>query len=67
MAAPGCFGSRLTGAGFGGCTVSFVANEAVNDFTHYVSQAYREHTGRQAIVYVTHAADGVGLVSLIGS
>ncbi len=62
MAVPGCFGSRLTGAGFGGCTVSLVANGAVDDFVRYLSLAYRERTGREATVYVTQAADGVGLV-----
>lgn len=63
MAAPGCFGARLTGAGFGGCIVSLVADDAVADFARYVSQAYRERMGRQALVYVTNADDGVGLVN----
>ncbi|MCD6290482.1 MAG: galactokinase [Anaerolineae bacterium] len=63
LAAPGCFGSRLTGAGFGGCTVSLVANEAVKDFVRSLAQTYRERTGRDATVYVTRAADGVGLVA----
>jgi galactokinase len=62
MAVPGCFGSRLTGAGFGGCTVSLVADGAVDDFVRHLSLAYRERTGRAATVYVTQAADGVGLV-----
>lgn len=59
---PGCYGARLTGAGFGGCTVSLVAEEAVDDFVRYLTQAYRERTGREAAVYVTPAADGVRLL-----
>ncbi|GAB4567557.1 MAG: galactokinase [Anaerolineae bacterium] len=59
---PGCYGARLTGAGFGGCTVSLVAEEAVDDFVRHLTQAYRERTGREAAVYVTPAADGVRLL-----
>lgn len=58
----GCFGSRLTGAGFGGCTVSLVANEAVERFRHEVAAAYLASTGRSATIYVTQAADGVSRV-----
>jgi galactokinase len=58
----GCYGSRLTGAGFGGCTVSLVANEAVERFRHEVAAAYLANTGRSATIYVTQAADGVSRV-----
>lgn len=58
----GCYGSRLTGAGFGGCTVSLVANDAVERFRHEVAAAYLASTGRSATIYVTHAADGVSRV-----
>jgi galactokinase len=58
----GCYGSRLTGAGFGGCTVSLVANEAVERFRHEVAAAYLASTGRSATIYVTQAADGVSRV-----
>ena len=58
----GCYGSRLTGAGFGGCTVSLVANEAVDRFRHEVAAAYLASTGRSATIYVTQAADGVSRV-----
>ena len=61
LTAPGCIGSRLTGAGFGGCTVSLVAAGATEPFVSHLSRGYQERTGREATVYVTQAADGVGL------
>jgi galactokinase len=56
---PGCFGSRLTGAGFGGCTVSLVADSMVPRFEQQVSEAYLARTGRQALLYVCRPVDGV--------
>ncbi len=58
----GCHGSRLTGAGFGGCTVSLVANDAVEHFRHEVAAAYLASTGKSATIYVTNAADGVSRI-----
>jgi len=58
----GCYGSRLTGAGFGGCTVSLVAADAVAEFERHVVQRYRQQTGRQTTVIVCAAEDGVGVV-----
>ena len=57
---PGCYGSRLTGAGFGGCTVSLVDRAAVGRFQHDVAAAYRAATGRATTIYVCRASDGVG-------
>jgi galactokinase len=54
----GVFGSRMTGAGFGGCTVSLVADSAVEDFEKYVGPRYREATGLQPTFYVCRASDG---------
>lgn len=56
----GCYGSRLTGAGFGGCTVSLVERRNVETFSHDLLQAYRDATGRTATIYVCRASDGVG-------
>lgn len=58
--APGCYGSRLTGAGFGGCTVSLVDTEAIEMFERSVAQAYRETTGIEPTIYVCRVSDGVG-------
>jgi galactokinase len=57
---PGCYGSRLTGAGFGGCTVSLVESSAVEPFRREVAAAYRAATGRDTTIYICRASDGVG-------
>jgi galactokinase len=57
---PGCYGSRLTGAGFGGCTVSLVDRDAVERFKAEVAAAYKQATGRETTIYVCRASDGVG-------
>jgi galactokinase len=57
-AVEGVFGSRMTGAGFGGCTVSLVADEAVPAFLHDVPERYHAATGLNATLYVTTAAQG---------
>jgi len=58
----GCYGSRLTGAGFGGCIVSLVAADAVAEFERHVTQRYRAQTGREATVIVCVAEDGAGII-----
>jgi galactokinase len=56
----GCLGSRLTGAGFGGCTVSLTRAERIEAFREQVGQAYRRETGVEAEFYVTRPAAGAG-------
>ena len=60
QAIPGCYGSRMTGGGFGGCTVSLVDTGAVEAFSATVAQNYRIATGYTATIYVCSASDGVG-------
>lgn len=56
--APGCYGARMTGAGFGGCTVNLVAADAIGDFTDALSKAYRKQTGLNTNVVVSRPAAG---------
>lgn len=56
---PECLGSRMTGAGFGGCTVSLVRRSGLGDFTAHVGEAYRKKTGREASFYVADIEDGI--------
>jgi galactokinase len=62
QALDGCYGARLTGAGFGGCTVNLVASEATAAFTRDLAAAYQRATGREAEIYVCEAADGAGII-----
>ena len=59
---PGCLGARLTGAGFGGCTVSLVENGAVQAFVPNVIREYRARTGVPPPVYVCHPSAGASVV-----
>ena len=55
---PGVIGSRITGGGFGGCTVSIVKNDAVDAFIDTVEKGYQEKCGRTAEFYVVEIGDG---------
>lgn len=55
----GTLGSRMTGAGFGGCTVSLVHEDDVSEFIQNVGTAYRERTGLEAEFYICRAGEGV--------
>ncbi|MGC8862256.1 MAG: galactokinase, partial [Armatimonadota bacterium] len=60
--APGSIGSRLTGAGFGGCTISLVHDELVDQFVEAVKLGYERRMGVVPQVYVCTAEDGAGPV-----
>ncbi len=60
LALPGCLGSRLTGGGYGGCTVSLVHAEASEAFAATLQQQYRESTGVTADIFQCEIADGAG-------
>jgi galactokinase len=59
---PGCYGARLTGAGFGGCTVNLVAHEATQAFARDLTKGYKRKTGLQPEIYICRAANGAGLL-----
>lgn len=54
----GVYGARLTGGGFGGCTINLVATENVEQFKRAVAQGYEEATGLIPEIYVCRAAEG---------
>ncbi len=54
----GVIGSRMTGAGFGGCTVSIVKDEAIDTFIEQVGKAYKEKIGYAADFYVVEIGEG---------
>ena len=58
----GVIGSRMTGAGFGGCTVSIVKDEAIDSFIEKVGTAYKEKIGYAADFYVVEIGDGPRVV-----
>lgn len=57
---PGVIGSRITGGGFGGCTVSIVENDAIDTFIQTVGDGYKERTGHKAEFYVVEIGNGAG-------
>ncbi len=54
----GVIGSRITGGGFGGCTVSIVKDEAIEAFKEQVSKAYQEQVGKTPEFYVVEIGNG---------
>lgn len=54
----GVLGSRMTGAGFGGCTISLVKKEVVEEFMRVVKEEYEKKTGIKPLVYECRVVDG---------
>jgi len=63
MSVPGVFGARLTGGGFGGCTVNFVEPAAVDQFQETVGNAYRERFTIDAVFYSVKPSEGASRIS----
>jgi galactokinase len=55
----GVYGSRMTGGGFGGCTISLVRSEVVGEFQSAVARGYQRATGCKPDIYIVRASDGV--------
>lgn len=60
---PGCLGARLTGAGFGGCTVNLVKTDQVAAFASRLADLYQRESGLTPQVTITHASQGAHLCS----
>jgi galactokinase len=58
--APGCYGARMMGGGFGGCTLNLVATSKVKEFLAHMKQGYHDQLDLKLDTYVTTLADGVG-------
>ncbi len=58
----GCYGARMTGAGFGGCAIALVEKRTAESFVKDIHQRYEAETGLTPVLYVCHATDGVNLV-----
>ena len=55
---PGCHGARLTGAGFGGCTVNLVEKSALENFAAELASRYKVQTSLKPEIYICHASSG---------
>jgi galactokinase len=55
---PGVLGARMTGAGFGGCTVNLVRQDAAEDFAEAVRRGYQDTLGLKAEIYICRASQG---------
>jgi len=59
---PGCYGARMTGAGFGGCTVNLVATDQAESFSDRLLAEYKSRTGLDGDVIVSSPAQGAGAI-----
>lgn len=61
-----CFGARMTGAGFGGCTINLVRRDAADDFCSFLLERYHSETGITGEAFLSSPAEGAGPVALTG-
>ena len=57
---PGVLGARMTGGGFGGCTVNIVELSALDAFREAISSKYIEAFGKECLIYTADPSDGAG-------
>ena len=62
VAAPGCYGARLTGAGFGGCAIALVEAGSIQRVTSAVEAGYEQRTGRLTTGFVCRAVEGASVI-----
>ena len=62
LAQEGCYGARMTGAGFGGCAVALINAEGTDDFVRSTAAAYHQKTGHTSSIYVCQATNGAEVV-----
>ena len=55
----GVLGARMTGGGFGGCTINLLRKDRIDDFTAYISRRFREKFGRETDVFSVIPSGGV--------
>jgi galactokinase len=60
---PGCYGARMTGGGFGGCTVNLVEESRADLFREQIHARYRAATGIDADIYLCRASAGARRIS----
>lgn len=60
---PGVLGARITGGGFGGCTVNIVKNDAVEAFREVITEEYKKAFGLDAEIYVVDVGCGAGVLA----
>ncbi|HID56962.1 TPA: galactokinase [Candidatus Poribacteria bacterium] len=60
----GVLGARMTGAGFGGCTVNLVSQNSLESFISRVKEGYKEKTGISPEIYISDPADGAEVTRL---
>jgi galactokinase len=58
----GCYGARLTGAGFGGCTVNLVASDSADQFAKALAKGYESQTELRPEIYITRASNGAEIL-----
>jgi galactokinase len=59
----GVLGARMTGAGFGGCTVNLVEKKSIDQFQRTVMEEYKKETGIQPEIYICQAENGAGEIA----